>query len=125
MFGLIIAIHILICLFLILIILIQPGKGYGLSETFGGTAQTIFGTRSATFVTRATSISAAIFLITCLALTVISGKRSRSIMERMRPEEVKKEAPLQTQKPVSSTASESAALPVNPPAPVESAPVSQ
>lgn len=91
MFGLIIAMHILICIFLILVILIQPGKGYGLSETFGGTAQTLFGTRSATFITRATAICATVFLITCLGIGIFSSKRSRSVMERVKIETPKKE----------------------------------
>lgn len=92
MFGLIIALHIISCIFLIFVILIQPGKGYGLSETFGGQTQSIFGTRAATFMTRITALSAAIFLLTSLTLAVISGKRSRSIMERVKTEEVRKEA---------------------------------
>lgn len=106
MFGIIIAVHILICIFLILVILIQPGKGYGLSETFGGQAQTIFGTRAATFITRATSFSAAIFLLTCLSLAVVSGKKSRSIMDRIKSEGVKKEMPV-SKEDVSPTAESS------------------
>ncbi|MCX5656836.1 MAG: preprotein translocase subunit SecG [Candidatus Omnitrophica bacterium] len=92
MFGFIIAMHVLICIFLILVILIQPGKGYGLSETFGGTAQTLFGTRSATFITRATAICATIFLVTCLGISMFSSRKSRSVMERVKIETPKKEA---------------------------------
>ncbi len=99
MFGLIVAMHILTCIFLILVILIQPGKGYGLSETFGGTAQTLFGTRSATFITRATAICATIFLITCLGISIFSSKKSRSVMQRVKIETPKKEAaPVSTNK---------------------------
>lgn len=120
MFGLIIALHILICLFLILVILIQPGKGYGLSETFGGTTQTIFGTRSATFLTRTTAISATIFLLTCLSIAVISGKRSRSLMERIKTEEVKKEIPVSKETgepPKENRNSSTEKNPPNPPIP--------
>ncbi|MCM8763706.1 MAG: preprotein translocase subunit SecG [Candidatus Omnitrophica bacterium] len=91
MLGLIIAVHVIVCVFLIFLNLIQPGKGYGLSETFGGQAQTIFGTRAGTLITRITAISATIFLIASLGIAIISGKRTTSIMERLKEGEVKKE----------------------------------
>lgn len=87
----IIAIHILVCIFLIFVILIQPGKGYGISETFGGQTQTIFGVRAGTLLTRITAISATIFLIASLGIAIYSAKKSRSLMERVMREE-KKEA---------------------------------
>jgi len=122
MIGLIIAIHVLVCLFLIFVILIQPGKGYGLSETFGGQAQTLFGTRTATFMTRATTYSAAIFLITCLSLAVMHGKRTRSIMERIKAGESKKESAPKAKGSVMPTTTQPTALPVNPASPAESTP---
>ncbi|MGE4356988.1 MAG: preprotein translocase subunit SecG [Candidatus Omnitrophota bacterium] len=86
MLGLIIALHVVTCVFIIFIILIQPGKGYGLSETFGGQTQTIFGTRAATLLTRITAISAGIFLIASLSIAIISSKKSSSVMERLKEE---------------------------------------
>lgn len=90
MLGVIIVLHILVCVFLIFIILIQPGKGYGLSETFGGQTQSIFGVRAGTLLTRITAISAFLFLIASLGIAIYSGKRSRSLMERVMKEEKKK-----------------------------------
>lgn len=98
MLGLIITLHVLVCIFLIFIILIQPGKGYGLSETFGGQTQTIFGVRAGTLLTRITAVCATIFLIASLSIAVISSKKSRSLVEKIvkgetKKEEVNKEVP--------------------------------
>lgn len=95
MLGLLIAIHFLVCIFLIFIILIQPGKGYGLSETFGGQTQTIFGVRAGTLLTRITAVTATIFLLLSLGIAVLSSKRSRSLVERIMREETKKEVPVE------------------------------
>ncbi|MFH1406593.1 MAG: preprotein translocase subunit SecG [Candidatus Omnitrophota bacterium] len=77
-------VHIIACLVLIAVILLQAGKGGGLSEMFGGGAtQNIFGTSATTFLTRATTACAIIFIITSLTLAVLSGKRERSLMERL------------------------------------------
>lgn len=78
--------HILICLGLVGVVLIQSGKGGGLSGgAFGGSAQTVFGGRGATdFITRATMILGAAFFITSLTLALMSsgvGTRSRSLIQ--------------------------------------------
>lgn len=83
MFTFIVVIHVLACLALIAIILLQAGRGGGLSEAFGGGGvQSIFGTKTTTFLTKTTTIAAIIFLLTCLSLAILSGRRSRSLMER-------------------------------------------
>lgn len=83
MYALIIIIHVIACLILIMAILLQSGRGGGLSELFGGgTSQTIFGARVSTFLTRATTVAAVVFLLTCITLTILSGKRGRSLLER-------------------------------------------
>jgi preprotein translocase subunit SecG len=84
--ALILAIHILICLALILVILLQSGKGGGLAGgAFGGTAQTVFGGRGATdFLTRATMVLGGAFFLTSLTLALMSsGTRgpSRSLIQ--------------------------------------------
>ena len=86
MYGLLLALHILICLSLILVILLQSGKGGGLAGgAFGGTAQTVFGGRGATdFLTRATMVLGAGFFTTSLVLALMSsGTRapSRSLLQ--------------------------------------------
>lgn len=85
MYGILIAIHVLACLILIAIILLQAGKGGGLAETFGGGGggfQSIFGTKASTFLTRATAIFAIAFLVTSLSLAILSTKRGKSLIEK-------------------------------------------
>jgi len=86
MYGVLLALHILICFALILVILLQSGKGGGLAGgAFGGTAQTVFGGRGATdFLTRATMVLGGAFFLTSLTLALMSsGVRgpSRSLMQ--------------------------------------------
>lgn len=83
MYIFVLIIHIIASLVLVLVILLQAGRGGGLSEAFGGgAAQTIFGTKAATFLTRATAVCAVLFLITSLSLAVLSGLRTKSLLER-------------------------------------------
>ena len=86
MYGLLLALHILICVLLICVVLLQSGKGGGLAGgAFGGTAQTVFGGRGATdFMTRATMVLGAAFFATSLVLALMtSGVRgpSRSLIQ--------------------------------------------
>ncbi|RJP22902.1 MAG: preprotein translocase subunit SecG [Candidatus Abyssobacteria bacterium SURF_5] len=70
---LLLIIHVLACTGLILIVLLQAGKGASLGAAFGGGAsQTVFGARSATFIGRLTWVLAAVFMTTSLLLAIIS-----------------------------------------------------
>ena len=90
MFIALISILVIVCIGLILLILIQPGESAGLSQTFGGSSQrTIFGARSSTFLVRTTAVLAALFLLICLALAILSARRTGSLMERVSPVEQK------------------------------------
>ena len=79
MMGFIIAIHIIVCALLIFVILIQAGRGGGLVEGFSG-AESMFGTKTSLFLTRATSIFSIIFFITCIMLALLSARQNRSLM---------------------------------------------
>jgi len=70
-------VHITVCLFLILVVLLQAGKGGGMGIAFGGSgSQTVFGSSGAgNFLTRLTSITAALFLLTSLALAHYSSRQ--------------------------------------------------
>ncbi len=82
MYIVLIAIHIIVSVFLILVILLQAGRGGGLADTFGGSQmQSLFGTKSTNVLTKLTAACAAMFIITCLSLAIISSHRSRSLME--------------------------------------------
>jgi preprotein translocase subunit SecG len=82
---LIVIIHILVCLALIGIVLLQAGKGADIGAAFGaGSSQTMFGTRgAATFLQKATVTAAITFMVTSLALTFISNRtKSSSVVKQ-------------------------------------------
>ena len=82
LYALVIAIHVTACLILIVVILLQAGRGGGLSETFGGdTTRTIFGTKASVFFTKATVVAASLYLVTCLVLGIMTSRRGRSLIE--------------------------------------------
>ena len=81
LYALVIAIHVIVSLVLIAVILLQAGRGGGLSETFGGSStQTILGTKTSVFLKRATAASAIIYILTCLTLGVMTSHRGRSLV---------------------------------------------
>jgi preprotein translocase subunit SecG len=73
---LIAAIHVLVCLALILVVLLQSGRAADLAGAFGGAgSQTAFGPRgAATFLSKATTILAVIFMLTSLGLAVYASR---------------------------------------------------
>ena len=79
---LLIAFHVISCLVLIVVILLQAGKGGGLSQMFGSSTQSIFGTQATTFMARLTAFCAIAYLATSLGLTMYSNVRSRSLMQK-------------------------------------------
>ncbi|MBI4690816.1 MAG: preprotein translocase subunit SecG [Nitrospirae bacterium] len=75
MFTLLLIIHVMVCIFLIFIVLIQSGKGAELGAAFGGSSQTLFGSRgAATFFSKLTTIAAIVFMLSSLSLAVVSAK---------------------------------------------------
>ena len=93
MYTLIIIIHVIACVILIAAILLQSGRGAGVSELFGASSsQTIFGTRASTFLTRATTGAAIAFLLTCITLTVFSSRRLKSLMSGVEEPAVSKQS---------------------------------
>ena len=75
---LITAIHVIVCLFLIGVVLLQSGKSADIAAAFGGMgSQTAFGPRgAATVLTRATTWAAIIFMITSFTLAIVASRRS-------------------------------------------------
>ena len=80
--------HVLVCLFLIIVVLLQSGgKGADLAGAFGGMgSQTAFGPRGAqTVLSKATTISAVLFMVTSITLGIMQGNRAgvgESVIER-------------------------------------------
>ena len=72
--------HLLVTLGLILIVLLQSGKGADIGAAFGGgSSQTVFGGRGAsTFLSKLTSALAIIFMLTSLGLTILASQRGAS-----------------------------------------------
>ena len=82
----VIIIHIIVAVALILIVLLQTGKGADMGAAFGGGgSQTLFGsTGVSTFLSRLTTIAAIVFMLTSLALAYLSSHRAgKSIMSEM------------------------------------------
>lgn len=72
-------IHVIVCIFLILVVLLQQGKGGGLSAMGGGGAQVFGGRGAGNFMTRLTAICAAIFMLTSLSLAYLSSAGDREL----------------------------------------------
>ncbi|MDD5594708.1 MAG: preprotein translocase subunit SecG [Candidatus Omnitrophica bacterium] len=95
MMGLIIFLHVTICVLLIIIILIQAGRGGGLVEGFSG-VESMFGPKTNAFLTRLTAILSVMFFCTCLTLAFLSAKQSRSLMRNIKTSTLPVQATTQT-----------------------------
>lgn len=79
---LVVCVHIIVCLVLIIVILLQAGRSQGLTgASFGGNVQSLFGTKASSFLTKATSVCAILFLFTCIGLSVLEARKSRSLFQ--------------------------------------------
>ncbi|HEX7479773.1 MAG TPA: preprotein translocase subunit SecG [Polyangiales bacterium] len=82
----------LVCLFLILVVLLQAGKG-GMGTAFGGSSQTVFGGSGAgNFLTRLTVISAALFMLLSATLTYVSSSGEKSLEKASEKVRMREEA---------------------------------
>jgi preprotein translocase subunit SecG len=96
MFILLTVIHVIVCLFLIIVVLLQSGKAADLAGAFGGMgSQTVFGPRGgATVLSRATTVAAALFMVTSLTLSIMATRAGRGSSGTLLE---KKRKPVQTQ----------------------------
>ena len=104
MYILLLVVHVIVCLFLIVVVLLQSGKAADLAGAFGGMgSQTAFGPRgSATLLSKATTISAVIFMITSMTLSIMATKNAglgTSVLEGVPRTSVPKTAPAPVQTP--------------------------
>jgi preprotein translocase subunit SecG len=96
MYTAVIILHLTVCLFLIFIILIQSSKGAEMGAAFGGSSQTLFGSRgAATFLSKLTTIAAILFMLTSLSLAIISVRRT-SVMSSVPVKESPAKPPVDT-----------------------------
>ena len=71
--------HVVACVALVLIVLLQKGKGASMGAAFGGSSQTIFGsTGAAPFLSKLTAAAAIAFMVTSLLLALMLGRGSSS-----------------------------------------------
>jgi len=73
-------VHVIICVFLVIVVLLQSGKAADLAGAFGGMgSQTAFGPRGgATLLSRATTVAAALFMVTSLTLAILATRGGAS-----------------------------------------------
>ena len=77
MIYLVTVIHVIVCLFLIIVVLLQSGKSADIAAAFGGMgSQTAFGPRgAATVLSKATTISAIVFMLTSITLSIMTFRQ--------------------------------------------------
>jgi len=111
-FTFFIVLHVFICIGLMIVVLMQSAKGEGLAGAFGGggaLSGAVFGGRgAATFLSRATTVLAVLFMVSCISLTFISKGRSagsavagsavqRTVQEQMENAPAQQQQPVETQ----------------------------
>jgi preprotein translocase subunit SecG len=87
MTALIVTIHVIVSIALILIVLLQTGKGADMGAVFGGAgSQALFGTTgAATFLGKMTTVAAVVFMITSLSLAYLSKSGGESVVSDIKP----------------------------------------
>jgi preprotein translocase subunit SecG len=102
-------VHVTVCIVLILVVLLQAGKGANMGAVFGGSSQTIFGSSGpGTFLGKMTTGVAIIFMLTSFSLSYTASRKGSSLMEGASRPTAQKTAPMQQ--------------PLAPPAPTATAP---
>lgn len=95
MIGFIIVLHVIICILLMVVVLIQAGRGGGLVEGFSG-MESMFGTKTNAFLTRTTTVLSILFFTTCLTLAVLSARQGKSLLRNVTPKPVASSEATQT-----------------------------
>ena len=96
LYTILVVIHIFVCFGVILIVLLQAGKGAGLSSAFGvGGGESFFGGRGPTlFLEKLTTGCAVLFMITCISLSLFASKqRSGSVLDKIPVQQAPVSAP--------------------------------
>ncbi len=87
-------VYVLVCLFLVFVVLLQPGRGGGMGASFGGgSSQTVFGASGAgNFLTRLTTVSATLFMVLSVVLAYMSSSSDKSLEQASAAAKVKQAA---------------------------------
>jgi len=120
-------VHVLMCLILIAIVLLQSGKGASMGAAFGGASQTLFGSAGpANFLNKITTIAAVVFLITSFTLTIISSRGISTSSRMLNAPRTQQEQPIkQTTTPVAPGEKQGAPSTTEEKSATESKPVEQ
>lgn len=111
--------HVILCALLVLLVLLQSGKGAEVSASFSGSSQTVFGSSGgANFFTKLTQAVAALFMVTSILLTISANQSRKSVVEDMAPAPAAAQstAPAAAQNAAPATAAQTAAKPADAPA---------
>lgn len=74
--------HVVACVVLILVVLLQAGKGANMGAAFGGSSQTVFGSTGAgTFLGKMTTVIAVLFMLTSFFLSYTASHREKSLLD--------------------------------------------
>jgi preprotein translocase subunit SecG len=95
MYTLVMILHVLACLILIMVVLLQAGKGANMGAAFGGSSQTVFGSSGAgTFLGKMTAAVAIIFMLTSLTLTYTASHRGSALFDKSKTPVTQQAAPV-------------------------------
>jgi preprotein translocase subunit SecG len=89
----IVFIHTMVCILLVVVILMQSGRGGGLTESFAS-AESMFGAQTNSFMVKSTTVLSVIFFATCLGLALFSLQKEKSLMrgEAMKAQSIEEKA---------------------------------
>jgi len=105
-------IHIVVCLMLILVVLLQAGKGASMGAAFGGSSQTIFGSSGpGTFLGKMTTVIATVFILTALSLSYFSVHKQPTLMDKTVPQAQQQKVPTPADQTSTSPAPKSQSVP--------------
>src|SRR4029077_19376946 len=99
--------YVFVCLFLILVVLLQAGRGGGMGAAFGGSSQTVFGGAGAgNFLTRLTVVMAAMFMLLSATLAYLSSGSDKALENAAKAIHMRGDAPKLTPKDKAKAAQE-------------------
>jgi preprotein translocase subunit SecG len=111
MHTLVTILHVMACLILIMVVLLQAGKGANMGAAFGGSSQTVFGSSGAgTFLGKMTAGVAIVFMLTSLILTYTAAHRGSSLFDKSRTPVTRQTEPIA---PMPSAANQPAPVKAN------------
>ena len=122
MYVFILMIHVIVCLVLVFVVLLQAGRGGGFSDMLGGgQPQSLFGTQTNAFMVKATEVCAVVFILTSLTLGILSTQKGKSLVDRQKMlQQIQSKIPVVPQPPEAPPKAPAVTAPQPPPGAVPS-----